>query len=256
MQLNVSLIQSEITWEAPGVNLPRFEGLIQQLSMPTDLIVLPEMFSTGFSMNPAPIAESMEGPTVSWMAQQAARANAVVCGSIIAQDNGKYYNRLVWMQPDGHYQYYDKRHLFGLAGEDGQYEAGSKRLIVQWRGWSVLPLICYDLRFPVWSRNTDGYDLLLYVANWPEKRRNAWKSLLVGRAIENQVYTIGVNRVGTDGNGFDYTGDTSLVDFEGQTLYSLSRREGVITLTLDREKQENYRQKLPFLADQDIFTIN
>jgi omega-amidase len=254
--LRATLIQADLYWEDKAANLSAFTAKLNRLDAgETDLVLLPEMFTTGFTMNAAPLAEPADGPTVEWMAEQAARLDAVVCGSFIALEAGRFYNRLVWMQPDGRYRTYDKRHLFTLAGEHHTYTPGQQRLLVEWRGWKVLPLICYDLRFPAWSRNLEGYDLLIYVANWPSPRRHHWRSLLAGRAIENQAYTLGVNRVGLDGNGYPHTGDTSAIDFAGEELLHLAQAEGCVTLTLSHQEQQAFRQKLPFLADRDTFSF-
>ena len=254
--LHVTGIQSTIHWEQKTANLEWFGQQLDRLTHPTDLIILPEMFTTGFSMSPAPFAEDMTGPTMEWLARQASKANAVITGSFIAQEDGNYYNRLVWMRPDGSFEHYDKRHLFTLAGEQDHYTTGKKRLIVEIKGWKVMPLICYDLRFPVWSRNTDNYDLLVYTANWPHKRSAAWRSLLAARAIENQAYTVGLNRIGNDPNGNYYSGDSSIIDYAGETLALAVHQEQIISATLYKEKQEQFRSKLRFLQDQDHFTIS
>ena len=250
-----TLIQSNILWEKIDDNLSNFSKKIHQVSGQTDLIILPEMFSTGFSMQPANVAEPMDGKTVQWMKDHAKSAQAVIMGSFIAEENGAYFNRLVWMQPDGVYFIYDKKHLFTLAKEDESYQAGTDRLIVEWKGWKICPLICYDLRFPVWARNNVGYDLLIYIASWPTPRIDAWRTLLAGRAIENQSYTIGVNRIGTDETGLVYSGDTSLVDYYGKVLYCTSKAEDVFSMALYKEEQERYRSKLNFLPDRDSFQI-
>lgn len=250
--LRVSLLQAELAWEDKAANLQRFGEKIAALPPDSDLILLPEMFTTGFSMNAPALAESMDGPTMQWLAAQAAGSGAVIAGSFIAREKDRYYNRFVWMRPDGSFDFYDKRHLFAYAGEDKIYTAGEKKLIVTLKGWKICPLICYDLRFPVWSRNTENYDLLLYVANFPERRRHAWKSLLLARAIENQVYTIGVNRVGKDGQDIAYSGDSCVVDFEGNLLYELEGVEGTHTIELSAIAQQNFREKFPFLKDRDL----
>ncbi len=253
--LRVSLIQANLLWEKIEDNLRNFSQKISPLQGQTDLIILPEMFSTGFSMNPDRVAEPMDGKTMQWMAQQAREADAVVTGSFIATENGKYFNRLIWMQPDGTFYKYDKRHLFTLAKEHESYAAGTERLVVEWKGWKICPLICYDLRFPVWSRNDVGYDLLIYVASWPTPRINAWQNLLIGRAIENQTYTIGVNRVGEDENQYNYTGASSVVDYTGKVIYCAFDQEAVFTANLDMERMQKFRTKLDFLADQDKFHL-
>lgn len=254
--LRISLLQAALHWEQKQANLDAFAARIEPLTGKTDLILLPEMFNTGFSMNAAPLAEPMEGPTMTWLAQQAALTGAAVAGSFIAEENGRYFNRLVFMQPDGRYHTYDKRHLFTLAGEHEPFTAGKNRIIVEWKGWKILPQVCYDLRFPVWSRNTDNYDLAFYVANWPDRRSHHWRTLLTARAIENQAYTLGLNIVGKDGNGLDYAGDSAVTDYSGQTLARLSYLEETIQATLDYDRQQEYRKRLAFLADQDEFRIN
>lgn len=254
--LRVTLIQADLVWEDPGTNRARFAEKITPLTGSTDLIILPEMFTTGFSMNPEPLAERMDGPTLSWLATQAASTGAAICGSLIIQEDNAYYNRLVWMQPDGQYFTYDKRHRFTLAGEHEYYAAGKEQLVISWRGWKIRPLICYDLRFPVWSRNTPPYyDLLLYVANWPARRRFAWTQLLIARAIENQAYTIGVNRIGLDGQQIPHAGDSVVLDYSGTALWQQAEEESTTTLTLDQQKQAEFRDRFRFLADQDSFQV-
>jgi omega-amidase len=254
--LRVTLIQSNILWEQIEENLNHFSRKIKTVQGQTDLIVLPEMFSTGFSMKPERVAEPMDGKTMNWLKDQARNADAVVTGSFIAIEDGQYYNRLVWMQPDGDYLTYDKKHLFTLEKEDEAYTAGTKRLIVEWKGWKICPLICYDLRFPAWSRNSEGYDLLIYMASWPTPRIDAWQTLLAARAIENQTYTIGVNRVGEDENGYNYSGASSVFDFMGKSRYRVFDQEDVFTAELNYEEQQAFRKKLNFLADQDRFVFN
>lgn len=255
--LTTTLLQTNIAWENPAANLAHYTDLIDSIGKPTDLIILPEMFTTGFTMDPANNAETMNGPAMSWLAEQAAKTKAVVTGSLVIEENDKYYNRLIWMQPDGNYQMYNKRHLFAMAGEHEHYEAGVERLIVELKGWRVCPLVCYDLRFPVWARNDDAYDLLIYTANWPEKRSYDWNTLLKARAIENQCYTIGVNRVGEDANGFVYNGDSCVIDPGWRhTLYHVEKVEAVHTETLSAEHLAEVRRRLPFLADQDGFVVN
>lgn len=251
--LQVTLVQTNILWEKIDQNLLNFSQKLIPLQGQTDLIILPEMFSTGFSMTPDRVAEPMDGKTMQWLAHQAKETQAVVTGSFIATEHGNFYNRLVWMQPDGKYFIYDKKHLFTLAKENESYAAGTERLIVEWKGWKICPLICYDLRFPVWSRNNVGYDLLIYMASWPTPRINAWQTLLAGRAIENQAYTIGVNRVGEDENQLNYSGASSVIDYTGKTVYCAFDQEAIFTATLDLKKQQHFRTKLNFLADQDKF---
>lgn len=253
--LRVTLVQQALHWENQTANLEEFSRLLAPLAGHTDIIILPEMFTTGFSMTPDHLAESMQGPTIQWMRAQAAATGAVITGSLIIEEAGRFYNRLVWMRPDGTLDTYDKRHLFSLAGEDKRYASGLSRLITAWKGWRICPLICYDLRFPVWSRNTHAYDLLIYVANFPARRSYAWDQLLLARAIENQTYVIGVNRVGTDGNGHAYAGGSALIDYEGQVVTRLGTQNTVFTTTIDPASQEQFQKKFQFLADQDHFFV-
>ena len=259
--LTLTLVQTSLRWHDPATNRELLaELLLQALPQPglTDLIVLPEMFTTGFSMDAAQ-AEPTEGPTLAWLREQAARYDAVVTGSVLLRDEASagIHNRLLWVRPDGTYSHYDKRHLFRLAGEHEVYQAGRTRLLEEWRGWRVLPLICYDLRFPVWSRNQAAapYDLLLYVANWPQVRSEAWRALLQARAIENVAYTAGVNRLGTDGNGHQYAGQSALLDMRGEYLAQAGNLQTVLTRTLRAEALLEFRQQLPALLDADDFTV-
>lgn len=253
--LVVTTLQTNLHWEDISANLNQLASKLDNLIEATDLIILPEMFTTGFSMNPTKLAETTNGPTLHWLKEQAQRTQAVITGSYIVKENNQYFNRLVWMQPDGNYQTYDKKHLFSLSAEPQHYTAGQQQLIVNYKGWKICPLICYDLRFPVWSRNTVAYDLLIYVANWPEKRAHHWRSLLMARAIENQTYAIGVNRVGNDGNGFYHSGDTSIIDYAGQLLQHTAHVENSNTVVLNYQAQQTFRSKFPFLADRDAFEL-
>lgn len=284
--MRLTILQSALSWENAAANRAMFSQKLTPLRGQTDLVLLPEMFTTGFSMNAKALAEPMDGPTVRWLREQAAAAGAALAGSFICRENDRYYNRLVFMRPDGTFEYYDKRHLFTLAGEHEHYTAGNKQLVAEWRGWRIRPLVCYDLRFPVWSRNAapDGrgdapagavraatptppgeepgeglpgatYDLLLYVANWPARRGHHWRSLLVARAIENQAFVAGVNIVGKDGNGHEYSGDSAVIDFSGQQIAGISGREGVFTAELLLEDLQQYRRQLPFLEDADTFRL-
>lgn len=254
--LKVTLIQTDLYWERIEDNLSLFENRFSFLTEPTDLIVLPEMFSTAFTMNSAKLAEEMNGPTMQWMAHHAKDKNAVITGSLIMKENGKYYNRLIWMRPDGSYAQYDKRHLFRMANEHEHYSAGNKRMVIELKGWNICPLICYDLRFPVWSRNKEEYDILLYVANWPERRRTPWTTLLAARAIENYAYSIGVNRVGTDGNNIAFSGDSAVYDFFGTNLSHLKPNErGFETITLSSTKLQEFRKSFPVWMDADSFEL-
>lgn len=236
------------------------EDKIAALPDKTEIVVLPEMFSTGFSMQPKLFAETMEGETVEWMKRISSENGIVLTGSMIAEENGHYFNRLVWMLPNGQFGYYDKRHLFAYAGEYAEYTAGNKRLIASVKGWKINLQVCYDLRFPVWARQqtqneVPEYDLLIYVANWPEKRSHAWKTLLCARAIENQCYVVGVNRVGNDGNNIYHSGNSLVIDPLGQVLYHMADEEDVNTITLSKEKLAEVRTRFPFLNDADNFTI-
>ena len=255
-ELNIVAIQAKLTWENPAINLLFFEQKIAQLDSGTDLIVLPEMFSTGFTMQPASIAQTMKGSTVLWMIATARANNVAIVGSIVVQENNQYFNRAIFVHPNGLIDTYDKRHLFSLAGEDTLYTSGSKRLIVHFKGWRICPLICYDLRFPVWSRNTNNYDLLLFMANWPITRIDAWDTLLKARAIENMSYCIGVNRIGEDANGYQYNGHTIAYDFLGEEIASTSEgKEHLLLSVISKKLQEETRKKLSFLNDKDLFKI-
>lgn len=252
-----------------------FEEKINSIKDKTEIVVLPEMFSTGFSMEPSKLAETMEGETVQWMKRVAAQKKIILTGSIIIKEDNTvqaagsastlFYNRLIWMLPNGQYGYYDKRHRFAFAGEDLHYTSGNKRLIASVKGWKINLLICYDLRFPVWARQTplpsgeDGrgleFDLLIYVANWPEKRIHAWKTLLQARAIENQCYVAGCNRLGDDNNGFHYSGESMVIDPIGEVLYTKKDTEDIFTITIDKKHLQEVREKFPFWKDADLFTI-
>jgi len=256
--MRISIVQTKLHWEAPAANRAMFSEKLARLAGQTDLVVLPEMFSTGFSMNASMLAEPMNGPTVHWLSEQAALLGAAVTGSFICRENNRFYNRLVFMRPGGQSEYYDKRHLFTLAGEHEIFSPGQERLIATWNGWRICPLICYDLRFPAWSRQPKGqaYDLLLYVANWPARRGHHWRSLLPARAIENQCFVAGVNITGTDGAGLEYIGDSCIWDYSGQAICQLSIQPGVYTATLDLEPLREYRRQLAFLNDADKVSIS
>lgn len=255
--LRVTIIQSDLIWENPTENRARFETKIQAISSATDLIVLPEMFTTGFTMNAQNMAQTMDGATVKWMQKIAKEKQVAIVGSLIISENNKYYNRLLFVHSTGNIEFYDKRHTFTLAGEHEVFSAGKQRLIVNYKGWKICPLICYDLRFPVWSRNTENYDLLLYVANWPKPRINAWDTLLQARAVENMSYTIGVNRVGNDKKGLEYTGNSAIIDSLGNLIERFDDgKEHVATFTIDKNSQDKWREKFQFLEDRDSFEIN
>lgn len=253
--MKISLIQTSLAWEDAAANRANFTQLINGIDGETDIIVLPEMFATGFTMKPQTVAESMDGATVNWMKQMAAAKNCAIMGSLVIQQDGNYYNRLFFVLPNGSLETYDKRHLFSFAGEDKAYTAGTKKLIVNYKGWKICPFICYDLRFPVFARNTEGYDLLIYVANWPHVRTVAWDALLKARAIENLSYTVGLNRIGSDANGHSYTGHTQVLDALGAYVLEAQLNEGVFTVALDKEALQETRSKFSFLNDRDSFNI-
>ena len=258
--LSVSLIQTTLFWEDKKRNLAMLEEKIMGISEASNIVVLPEMFSTGFSMKPAQLAESMEGETIEWMKRMAMTKKIILTGSVIIEENGHYFNRLIWMLPNGHLGHYDKRHLFAFAGEDQHYTAGTKRLITSVNGWKINVQVCYDLRFPVWARQqsnngTPEYDLLIYVANWPERRNQAWKTLLMARAIENQAYVVGVNRVGEDGNQINHSGDSMVIDPLGNILFTKPQEELIHSFTLNKESITDTRNKFPFWKDADHFQI-
>lgn len=253
--LRVTIIQSNLHWENIPANLQMFSEKIAAIRQ-TDLIVLPETFTTGFSMNPK-FSETMNGRAIEWMRKTSREKNCVVCGSLMIKDEGKFYNRLVWMLADGEFMTYDKRHLFCISDEPKCFSRGDERLIVKLNGWKICPLICYDLRFPVWARNKNAeYEILLYVANWPERRNLAWKSLLPARAIENQAYVIGVNRVGVDGKNISHTGDSMVIDALGKILYHREHEEEIFNIELNYEELKKVREQLPFLNDADDFVLN
>lgn len=255
--MRIALIQSDLYWEDIRANLFQFEEKIWKIEKQVDLIVLPEMFSTGFSMNAANLAEPMNLTTHKWMKQMANQTNSVVCGSFIAKEKNQFFNRLLWVQPDGNSKTYDKKHLFASANEHLIYTSGTSQLMVEWRGWTFRPMICYDLRFPVWSRNKKdySYDCLVYVANWPKKRATAWNTLLKARAIENASYCIGVNRVGHDGHHLYHSGDTSAYDFNGNQLALSHDKQETLLVHLDKELLQQYRKEFPVLGDADNFEM-
>ncbi|MCE5224536.1 MAG: amidohydrolase [Porphyromonadaceae bacterium] len=256
--LRVSMVQSHIIWEDRNENLGYYGELLRRISGKTDLAVLPETFSTGFTMNVEPLADEMDGITVNTIKKWAADYKMAVAGSFIAKDNGKYYNRAFFITPEGDSLFYDKRHLFQMGDEDQYFTAGDKRLVVSYRGWNICLLVCYDLRFPVWSRNVNNeYDLLIYCANWPEARKKVWKILLQARAIENMSYVCGVNRVGIDGKGFTYRGDSLIISPKGKKLADAGKREEVTrTVSLSMDEISELRSKFPAWKDADDFTIN
>ena len=255
-QLKIALIQSTLVWENPKQNRINFSQKINAISEPVDIIVLPEMFTSGFTMNADQVSERMSGDTISWMLQLAKQKNAAIIGSLVINENNTFYNRLLFVSPDGNITHYDKKHTFTLAGEDKVYKAGEEQLITNYKGWKIKPLVCYDLRFPVWARNTEDYDVLIYVANWPKVRISAWDTLLKARAIENMSYCIGVNRVGLDGNNYEYSGHSAAYDVLGERLDAIpSDKEATAIVTLDKDHISKYRKKLGFLKDRDTFSL-
>lgn len=255
-ELSISILQPDLHWENPEENRANLGRAILSIESATDLVVLPEMFTTGFSMNASQLAEEQEGVTLDWMREMADATSAAITGSIIVKENRNFYNRLYFVFPDGSYDWYDKKHTFTLAGEHRTYTAGQKRLIVDFHGWKICPLICYDLRFPVWARNTEDYDLLVYVANWPEKRVVAWDALLRARAIENMSYCVGVNRVGLDGNDHNYVGHSAVYNVLGDQISRVDyEKEFLETVTLSKEHISDTRRHLQFLNDRDAFNL-
>ncbi len=256
LQLTLALIQTDLVWQNAAQNRIQFSTKINHITEQVDLIVLPEMFTTGFSMNPQEIAETMQGETVNWMQKTAAKKNAAIAGSIIILENGNYYNRFLFVHPSGALNYYDKKHLFTLAGEHKVYTSGKEKMIVSYKGWKICPLVCYDLRFPVWARNSEDYDILLYVANWPNPRITAWDTLLKARAIENMCYTVGVNRVGVDKNNMEYSGHSAAFDCLGEKLTNIKVfQEEVAIIVFDKIHLAKVRNKLNFLNDMDSFEL-
>lgn len=253
--MKIAFIQSSLEWENPAANRIHFEEYINEIDVPVDLIVLPEMFTSGFTMHPNLVAETMHGETILWMKQLSKEKNAAITASLVITEEGNFYNRLVFVFPSGDLQYYDKRHLFTLAGEDKMYTAGSQKIIIEYLGWKICPLVCYDLRFPVFARNVEDYDVLLYVANWPETRINAWDILLKARAVENMCYTIGVNRIGVDANNYVYNGHSQVQDFLGRDIIVPQNSDGIFIASLDKKSLLETRQKLGFLNDKDDFEI-
>lgn len=254
--LNVKILQVDIDWENIEDNCKRYEAFFNHDD--TNLYVLPEMFSTGFTMKPSPIAEDMENSfSLNWMQNQAKKYNTAVCGSLAIKDTGRYYNRFLFVHPDGTYESYDKRHLFSMAGEHISYTPGNKQLIIDYKGWKISPYVCYDLRFPVWSKLNGKADIIIYVANWPEPRRNAWKSLLLARAIENQAYVLACNRVGNDKNDFTFVGGSAIIDPYGEYIaQDTQHKEQVLTSMLKYESLQAFREKFPVHRDADRFTID
>lgn len=250
--IRITVLQEDLVWEDPEANREKFGQLISVLAGKTDLVIMPEMFPTGFTLQAAHLAETMEGATVSWLKDMARTADCAVTGSVIIREKSNFYNRLLWAAPSGEILSYDKKHLFRYAKEDEVYTAGQAHLVVDLKGWKVRPFVCYDLRFPVWSANRGReYDLAVYVANWPETRAYHWRSLLTARAIENQAYVAGVNRVGVDGNNIAYNGESVIVDPEGNVLHQCGGKGETVTVRLDRQALEDYRNRFPAWKDMD-----
>ncbi len=254
--ISISYIQSDLIWENPKENRSLFGVQIMNSSFSSDIIILPELFTTGFTMHPQQFAETMDGKTINWMKIIAKSKDIAIVGSLIIVENDKYYNRLIFVEPNGNIATYDKRHLFTYGGEDKVYTSGKKRLIIEYKGWKFCPMICYDLRFPVWSRNCDNYDVLLYIANWPKPRTTAWNTLLKARSIENMCYTIGVNRIGVDGNKLLYSGNSQAINMLGEQLIFSNDKKGIFTGLLDKQQLLKARNKFQFLNDKDSFVLH
>ena len=254
--LKLSILQHELIWENASANLEKIDFLVAGKLDHTDVLILPEMFTTGFTMNPSGVAETMEGESVGWMKRRAREWNIVLAGSLVIKEKKQNFNRFLWVAPSGNIQYYDKRHLFRMGEENEHYRAGKQKLITSLGEWHFRPLICYDLRFPVWSRNRSDYDVLLYVANWPASRRHVWKSLLLARALENQSYVVGVNRIGKDGNGIEYSGDSMIIDPRGNVLSKTQpNTESFETVSLSLNELIDFRKKFPVSMDADEFML-
>lgn len=253
--MKIAFLQTNLVWENPVSNRTFIEENFISEDEKFDLFLLPEMFTTGFTMHPENVAETMNGETISWMKALALKKDCAICGSLVIQEDNNFYNRFIFVHPNGEIDFYDKRHLFSLAGEHEQYSKGNKKVIINYKGWKICPQVCYDLRFPVFSRNQEAYDLLLYVANWPKPRINAWDILLKARAVENMSYVIGVNRIGFDENGHEYVGHSQAIDELGNLILEANEDSGIFTIELDKNKMLDTRVKFNFLNDRDAFEI-
>ncbi len=254
-KLTVGLVQIDLAWENPDLNRKLIEKNILEEEAKVNLFVLPEMFTSGFTMKPKRVSESMQGATINWLKQLSKKKNAAICGSLVIKEKECFFNRFVFVEPNGYIQYYDKRHTFNMVGEGKSYCTGFNKGLIEFRGWRILLRICYDLRFPVWSRNIDDYDLLIFVANWPSPRINAWDNLITTRAIENVSYCIGVNRIGSDENENYYPGNSLAIDSMGKRLLDLRNKKGVSCIELDKNHLIKTRFSLPFLDDKDSFIL-
>ena len=256
-KLKIAIIQTDIIWESPSENLASYNVKISKLDSSVELVVLPEMFATGFTMNVNEVKQTMNGEIVTWMKNTAISNGTAIYGSIIIEENSELFNRAIFVFPSGEFEYYDKKHLFTLVGEEKLFSPGKIRKIITYKGWRIMPQVCYDLRFPIWSRNNLDYDLLIYIASWPERRNHAWQTLLKARAIENMSYVIGVNRIGSDGNNIAYSGDSAVIDNMGMEISNIPKYEDCVqTIILDKKKLDKDRNKLGFLNDADIFEIS
>jgi len=254
--LRIAVFQLDLAWENPETNRVKIDEWLQKANRKMDVVFLPEMFTTGFSMNVAELAEPMDGETIHWMKAQCAEHQLAMCGSLIIKENNQFFNRLVFVEPSGEIQYYNKRHLFTMASEESHFQPGIERIIVTYKGWRICPLICYDLRFPVWARNRNEYDILVYSANWPESRTEVWNTLLKARAIENQTYVVGANRVGVDGSKILYSGNSQLIDPKGNILSSINdHHKGIVFAGFSHSELLEFRKNFPVLDDADSFSF-
>lgn len=253
--LHIAVVQAELVWENPNENRAYFEKVISNLPAETELVILPEMFVTGFSMHVDACAESMDGESLSWLKLLAATTNKIICGSLMISETDRYYNRFVFVRPDHSVEFYDKRHLFSMGEENLHFTPGQERKIFKIKSFRILPQICYDLRFPVFSRNRNDYDLMINCANWPAPRQEVWDTLLKARAIENQAFVAGANRIGKDDNGINYSGGSAILDAKGKAIVHAGKDELVITAKLSKESLDNFRKRFPVSDDADLFML-